>query len=316
MDHTSINRMTLGSIARRSMFLMLRATGIPLLLRETVQRHRVTILCYHQPCAEDFARQLEILTRHYNVISLSRYLQWRADAAVRLPPKPLVITFDDGHRSNYQLKEVLLRHQIPATIFLCSAIVGTNRHFWWNSAPPRDVERLKRVGDDERRTMLSSRGLGETREHLERQALSSEELVELREIVDFQSHTRFHPILPCCDDRRALDEIAESRRELKERFGLASDAFAYPNGDYNERDVKLVQHAGYRCALTIDGGYNSRTNDVFRLRRIRMSDAADASELIVKASGLWGVWERMAEPRRNARAPKAGGAPGSINANV
>lgn len=318
MDHMNIDRMMPSSVARRVMFLLLRLTGIPLLLRLTVQRHRVTILCYHEPCARDFARHLEILARKYHVIALSRYLEWRADASVRLPAKPLVITFDDGHRSNYQLTDVLLEYKLPVTIFLCSAIAGTNRHFWWNSVPADDVERLKRVDDSERRAVLSTRGFGETREHAERQALSSEEVAELRAIVDLQSHTRFHPILPCCDDARALDEIAQSRRELQERFGLSADAFAYPNGDYSERDVAIVRQAGYRCALTIDGGYNGRTNDVYRLRRVRMSDTAYASEVIVKASGLWGIWERLVQWRRNGRVSTAAGTttPGSINANA
>lgn len=318
MDHRKIDRMMPSTVARRVIFFLLRLTGIPLLLRQTVQRHRVTILCYHEPCPRDFVRHLEILTRKYHIISLRRYLEWRTDPSVRLPTKSLVITFDDGHRSNYQLKDILLKYKVPATIFLCSAIVGTNRHFWWNSVSPREVEKLKRVGDAERRTLLNVRGLDETREHADRQALSREEITELRGILDLQSHTRFHPILPCCDNGRALDEIAQSRHELQARFGLLTSAFAYPNGDYSERDVAFVRQAGYRCALTIDGGYNGRTTDIYRLRRVRMSDTARTSELIVKASGLWGIWERLVRRDRDKNVSTVTGAtpPGSVNASA
>ena len=77
--------------------------------------------------------------------------------------------------------------------------------------------------------------------------------------------------------------------ELERRYKINIYALAYPNGDYSERDLRLAQQAGYRCALTQDPGFNDRTTDLFRLRRIPVQDESSISELLVKASGLWGL---------------------------
>lgn len=300
---------------RRLIFKLLRWTGVPFLLREVLQRNRVSILCYHDPRAQDFERHVRLLSRRYNIIPLQRYLDWRRRPGIGMPPRALVLTLDDGHKNNYQLRELLQRADIPVTIFLCSGIVGTKRHFWWTNAPTERLDELKRLSDHERREALRLRGFTETKDFLERQALSGEEIFRLRSLVDFQSHTKFHPILPQCDDLRAADEIRNSKRDLEARFGLHIYAFAYPNGDYSERDLELVRHAGYECALTIDGGYNDVRTDLFRLRRIPMHDAADDDELMVKASGLWALWEkrpaaRIAKEQRSSRGT------GHVGANV
>lgn len=283
---------------RRLIFFLIRATGVPLLLRELIQRRRVSILCYHDPQPEDFERQIRALRRRYNFISLRHYLDCRRDPSLRLPAKALVLTFDDGHRNNYRLRDIIERYALPTTIFLCSSIVGTQRHYWWKRAEIGEREQLKRLTHDERLAVLARRQFEETREYAQRQSLSDSEIEALKSLVDFQSHTRFHPILPSCTNERAADEIRGSKTELEHNLGLPIYAFAYPNGDYSERDRQLVRAAGYECALTIAGGYNDDVTDRYRLRRIRMSDRACANEAIVKASGLWSVWEWLQRVQR------------------
>ncbi|MBI3899630.1 MAG: polysaccharide deacetylase family protein [Gammaproteobacteria bacterium] len=280
---------------REFVFLLFRITGLPLLLRELVQRRRVSILCYHDPRPEVLEAHVRYLRRHYSIISLRQYLDWRRQPTTPLPPKPLILTLDDGHRANYLLRGIFRRHKLPATIFLCSEIAGTWRHFWWKAATSAEVrEQLKRVPDSERHRLLAETGFTEQKQYPERQALSLREIKALKPLIDFQSHTRFHPLLPRCSDERVAEEIQLSKTELEDRFGLRIYALAYPNGDYTDREAECAQRAGYECALTIDGGYNTDTTDAFRLRRIRMSDTAGSHELAVKSSGLWGWCERWA----------------------
>lgn len=279
---------------RELMFFLLRATGVPFLLRLLYQRNAVTILCYHDPRPEVFARHLEVLGRRYRFTSLRHYVEWRLGRGPAPPSYALIITFDDGHRGNVRLAKVLADYSLTATIFLCTGIAGTNRRFWWNTVSNESArESLKAVLDSDRMARLRALGFEEMAEVEKREALSDEEIELLRPIVDFQAHTRFHPVLPRCSDERALSEIEGARRDIQERFGTVAFAMAYPNGDYSDREIAYARKAGYLCALTLDGGYNNGETDLLALHRMPLEDSAGPNEVLVKASGLWDFLRRV-----------------------
>jgi peptidoglycan/xylan/chitin deacetylase (PgdA/CDA1 family) len=275
---------------RKLAFLALRLTLLPFVFREVFQRNKVTILVYHVPTPQVFDAHIGVLRRLYNIVPLSAYVEARRTRDFgKLPPKALVVTLDDGHRSNFALKDVVERHNVPITIFLCSGLIGTRRRFWFlHEKSPALVQRLKTVPDDQRLAALRRTGFEEAKEFDDRQVLSIAELRELNSRADFQSHTVFHPILPRCSEEKAEAEIAGSRSDLQTKLGHEVYALAYPNGDYSERELRLAESAGYSCALSGDCGFNTKKTPLFRLRRICVPDDADRHELLVKASGLWG----------------------------
>lgn len=278
-----------------TVFSLVNHVGIPVGWRALHRWNQVTILCYHDPVPEMMARHLGWLSKRYNLIPLEDYFAWRQGSISELPPHALVITLDDGHAGNARLLEVFRHQGVKPTIFLCSDIVGTHRHYWWQDvASESQRQRLKRLPDAARLRALHETGFAETREYADRSALSSDEVGAMRETVDFEAHTRLHPVLPMCDEQRARDEISGCKRVLAERFGLDTWAFAYPNGDYCDRDVRLVKESGFRCGLTIDAGFNDAKTDIFRLKRILIPDNASLDELAVKASGLWSLLLRLA----------------------
>lgn len=269
---------------------LLRYSGIAWLWRETVQRGKVTFLLFHDMEAADAMRNFAYLKRHYHIIGLSEYLD-AVNNGSTLPKKSAVITFDDGHASNYQMLPVIQRLQIPVTIFLCSSIVGTQRHFWFrhNKAVMTQVESLKKLTNVQRLETLKQWGLDQQKDYQDVQALTKEQIAEMKSQVDFQSHTCFHPILPLCNDEEAWQEIAGSKRQLENDFGIRITALSYPNGDYSERDIKMAKEAGYRCGVTVDSGYNDKHTDLFRLKRFSVNDAKSITELMVKASGVYAL---------------------------
>jgi peptidoglycan/xylan/chitin deacetylase (PgdA/CDA1 family) len=281
---------------RRIGFQVLRWSLVPDALRATVQRGRLTILVYHDPPPATFEAHLRLLRRRYSLVALSDALDALSGGATRLPPRPLAITLDDGHRGNIDLLEVLERLQVRATIFLCSSIVGTGRRFWFDHAA--DADHLKRVTDAERVEALRLRGLAEDADVGSDDALSAADIEVLGRAVDFGSHGKTHAILPRCDEPKARREIEESRVELGRRFGIDARLFAYPNGDYTEREIDLVHAAGYGFALTVDAGFNTATTHPLRLRRLGVDDVDGLAELVVKASGLWAFLRRMRGDRR------------------
>ena len=268
--------------------ILLSVTLIPLFIREFVQRKKVTIILYHNLKPEQADKHFKILKSKYNIISLKDYIKKRKLGKDNLPSKSLIITFDDGYKSVYQLKSILKKYKIHVTIFLCSRIVGTNRHFWWDYDIDKNKrEYLKNIPDKKRLEILRKLGFEEEKEFEDRQTLSKDEIEEMKNIVDFQSHTMFHPILPNCNTERAYEEISQSKIDLENNYGLKIYALSYPNGNYSEREITIVKEAGYECAVTVDLGFNSKNTDLFRLKRICIDDVADVDELLVTVSGLW-----------------------------
>lgn len=278
----------------RFLFRFLRYSGVAWVFREFVQRHKVTFLLFHDLDAHDAGRSFSWLKIHYNLIGLNDYLD-AVDSGRSLPIKAAVITFDDGHVGNYDLLPVIKRLQIPTTIFLCSGIVGTRRHFWFkhsDEVTPR-LESLKKKSERERLAQLKLLGYEEKQEYDNRQALSKEEIEEMAPWVDFQSHTCFHPILPQCDAKIAEEEIVKSKAQLEQEYGFKIRSLSYPNGDYSDRDIEFAKLAGYECGVTVDAGYNDLGTDLFHLKRVSVNDAKSLDELIVKASGCYVLFKRV-----------------------
>lgn len=276
---------------RNLVFTLLRYSGLPWLIRETWQRNRVTIVMFHDIEAAHAARVLPFLARTYNVIGLADYLAARRSGDPgRLPRKALIITLDDGHIGNHALMPVLTAHRIPVTIFLCSGLLDTRRHFWFQFEHPQlSTEALKKMPNRTRLQHLAACGFTPDREFDHPRALNRQQLREMATVVDLQAHTCFHPCLPTCDDAEAEAEIAGSRQALERDFGLRINAFAFPNGDYSDRDVALARKAGYECAITVDFGFNTLSTDPYRLKRLGIDDADEIDAVCVKASGLWAL---------------------------
>ena len=280
-------------------FILMRYTLAPFFIREIIQRRKVTIILYHNhdPLVADI--HFTLLRRKYNIISLKDFINVKKSGGTKkLPPKSLIITFDDGRKTDYKLLPVFKKHGITPTIFLCSGIVGTNRHFWFIDSHGRlDNGHLKTLPDTERLRVLKEIGFQEEKEFDVRQALSMDEIDEMKESVDFQSHTMFHPCLPRCTMERARHEIRDSRQEIMEKYGINVFALSYPNGDYSSNVIRVAKQTGYECGITVDLGFNDQSTDLFRLKRICLRGNEGTSELLVRVTGLWDRLKRIIDPQ-------------------
>ncbi len=65
-----------------------------------------------------FTRQMEILRRDWNPIPLGQLVEC-LEQGQAIPPRAVVVTFDDGTQDTYQIAfPVLRRYRIPATVFV------------------------------------------------------------------------------------------------------------------------------------------------------------------------------------------------------
>jgi peptidoglycan/xylan/chitin deacetylase (PgdA/CDA1 family) len=276
-------------LIKEAIGFLLRFSGIAWAIRYLFCRNKATIVVYHAPEPEAFRKHIAYLAKHYRFISLDKLV-----SAIRnknwsdIPPKAIVITIDDGHKNSHGLLDTIKTFNIRPTIYLCSHIVMTNRHFWFNSTR-RPSQALKRIPTDTVIEELTSElGHNPMNEYPDREALSKSEIIEMAPHVDFGSHTKFHPILPQCDDERSRDEIHNSKRTLGEALGRPIEHFAYPNGDYGEREVEYVKRAGHKSARTLNIGWVDVNSDPYRLKAIGIQDDASVNILCGQVVGLFG----------------------------
>ncbi|SBT42708.1 polysaccharide deacetylase family protein [Micromonospora narathiwatensis] len=150
------------------------------------------------------------------------------------PPRPVLITFDDGFPDLAETAlPVLRRHRLTATAYVIAARVGT--------APPPD-------GDP---------------------SLDWEQLRELHAHgVEIGSHSRSHCALDCLRPSELHQEAAGSRRALEDGLGTSVRSFAYPYGYHSGAVRSAVRAAGYTSACGVKNALSHPNDDVFAIARV------------------------------------------------
>lgn len=102
--------------------------------------HRVAEVALDPWCLyvtpQHFAEQLEVLQECTNPLSMKQFIEAHRTGTV--PPRAVVVTFDDGYADNlYHAKPLLEYYSIPATVFVSTGYIGQKWEFWWD-----ELERL------------------------------------------------------------------------------------------------------------------------------------------------------------------------------
>ena len=274
---------------KKLLFMLLRYLGLAKLFRYLKQKDKITILLFHDIDAKTAEQTFKYLSERYNIIDLDTYIEahQKKDPA-QIPKNALIITFDDGHIGNYEMLDAVKKYKVPLTIFLCTSIINTHRHFWF-MYDKRSISKaeLKQKSNQQRLKLLAKDGFFQEKRFKQAQALNKEQIDKMSSIINMQAHTMFHPILPRCNNEEARQEIIQSKTMLEKKYGFKINTIAYPNGDYCDRDIKIAKEAGYTCGITVDYGFNDLNTDLFKLKRFSVNDTKDINELAVKSSGLW-----------------------------
>ncbi len=218
---------------------------------------RVPILMYHYlgepPANADIyrrdlsvapARFAEHLARiqaeGYTVISLYELAAHLLQGAP-LPPQPVVLTFDDGYRDNYENAFPLLREQkMTATFFVVMEFINQERpeYLTWAMVDEMAAAGMHFEAHGVDHTSLR----GRTQADLEFQALRSYETLQ-------------------------------NRLNRRPRF------ISYPAGEYDQQTMDIFQRAGYWAGLTTIQGATHSSDALFELRRVRIRNTTTADEL-------------------------------------
>lgn len=278
----------------RGMSKVIAMLGIHPIVR-FLKRHKTTFILYHDPDPVIFKNHIAYLSKQYSIITLEEFLAYQKSPAAKLPDYSMVITFDDGHKGNFQLLDTLAAFKIKPTIYVCSGIITTNRKFWFKlSGIP--VGTMKKLDNQKRLEQLKKlKNFSPEQEFSidDREALTQQEIQQLNPYIDFQSHTHLHPILTTCDEITAMEEIIQSRSVLLNIVSNPVLHFAYPNGDYSKREIAFLKQAGYQSARTTDVGWNDKETDPFRLKITGVNDRAPLWMLKAELTGIPGYFYNL-----------------------
>jgi peptidoglycan/xylan/chitin deacetylase (PgdA/CDA1 family) len=102
---------------------------------------------------------------------------------------------------------------------------------------------------------------------------------------ELDSHTMTHPDLTTISDTQLREELVDSRKEIRKRFGSrTAQFFCYPAGRYDARVIAAVKAAGYRGATTVDEGLGTRA-EPFTLKRVRVNASDTPATVLARVAG-------------------------------
>lgn len=211
----------------------------------------------------------------------------------KIDERMVFISFDDGWMGNLKLIPIIEKYGIPISIFVPVKPVVTG-NFWWEYAPYlikkfdviTSVEDLKLMRNSKRMEYVS-KAVGE--HELKRSAIDLTDLQSLHEnpLVTIGSHTYHHPISIKCSDEELAFEFSESKKTLESWLNTEVKSFAYPNGDYDERDLKLLSDNNYQMAFTTNPVLENHELGIYEMPRVSINTKGGKYENISRMLGLW-----------------------------
>ncbi|HEY6963463.1 MAG TPA: polysaccharide deacetylase family protein [Gaiellaceae bacterium] len=218
---------------------------------------RVPILMYHVIAApppgapfpglyvpaQEFAAQMDALARagFHGVTQNAVLRAWRGSGP--LPRNPIVVTFDNGYRTQYTAAlPVLRRLHWPAVENLQLAGLPPRQ----GGILPREVRALLGAGWE-----LDTQGMS-------------------------------HADLPELDARALARQIVVARNVIERRYHVRPRWFCYPSGRYDGTVIAAVRAAGFVGSTTVWPGWAAPTDDPYRLPRLRVLGGTSPPALLAQ----------------------------------
>ncbi len=184
---------------------------------------------------DDFKAQMKYLKDNgYHVITLDQLLGF-LDYREQVPEKSVVITFDDGWISIYDIAVPILKeYGFPATIFIYTDFVGGGKAMSW-----KHIKELSEAGFD-----------------IQCQTKTHRNLTVLKNKESFKQYFNSLEM-----------EISYPKKLIKEKLNKECNFLAYPYGKTNNLVIAMLKKHGYRAAFTVDNKSNPFFVDKYKIGR-------------------------------------------------
>ena len=263
---------------------------------------------------ETFNNHMSWLKEIMQPITLSDWVEHTQQNSLRAG-NYFAITFDDGWQDNYEYGfPILKQHQLPATIFLVSSMMGTEKLFWPNrlaslvekiadfnisteslnalrnklditaSTDFSDISNIiasaKQLSDAELNTLMDNIEKELDLNQSPRQLLDWNEIQEMLDskLIDLGAHTKHHiRLLESVPNAIIDDEVLGSKLEIEKKTDQSIQLFCYPNGDYSHYSANQVQN-NFLAAVTTQKGINNTQEQLHKLKRVGVHQDISASK--------------------------------------
>lgn len=237
----------------------------------------VDILMYHsisdrggataiQPAV--FSEQMRALAESEVPVVTLDDLAAAHDGRGKLPPRSVIITFDDGFRDFIQTAWPVMRgHGFRPMVYLPTAFVGRDEGWHGIAMPPRALMSWAEI------SLLS------------------------REGVDFGSHTVSHPNLDALPEDALIAELDRSKRTIEDRLGKPIRHFAPPYGLAGAAvRARIAQR--YRTSVGTVLAQARSSSDLHDLPRVEMFYFRDIGRWRAHLAGRGALYLRQRQAAR------------------
>ncbi|HEY2192761.1 MAG TPA: polysaccharide deacetylase family protein [Actinomycetospora sp.] len=243
-------------------------TTIPILLYHSVSTAPPAWIAPFTVTPRTFTRHLDLIAASgRTALTVSQFRDALA-GDVPLPPRPLLVTFDDGFADFVEAASELAARKLPSTLYVTTgALRGPSGADPRLALPPAEMLSWSDV--------RALPGFG----------------------VEVGAHTHTHPQLDVLPPGEVDEEIRRSKHQLEDALGGEVRSFAYPHGFHSPRVCRAVRAAGYTSACAVMNALSARNDRLFALARLTVRADTGVDRL---AAWLAGDDARVAPSREKA----------------
>ncbi len=162
----------------------------------------------------------------YTTITLDMLLKAIAEGT-ELPPRPMLITFDDGHLNNYTTAfPIMQKYGFTGVLYVVGNYIGIDDYL--------NADQIKE---------MAAAGW------------------------EVGSHSMSHADLTVLEPQRQRAEVVDSKDFLEKTLGVPISSIAYPFGLSNSGVIDYAHFAGYSAGMSLGFTYDQGVGNIFTLQR-------------------------------------------------
>jgi peptidoglycan/xylan/chitin deacetylase (PgdA/CDA1 family) len=198
---------------------------VPIILYHRIDTSPINSQYYVPP--EKFDEEMKLLHDWGYTTITTELLIKSINEGADLPPRPILITFDDGHLNNYTTAfPIMQKYGFTGVLYIVGNYMGTDQYM--------NADQIKE---------MAAAGW------------------------EVGSHSISHLDLTSLEPERQRYEVVESRKMLETSLGVPVLTIAYPFGISNSSVIDYAHFAGYIGGMSLGFTHNQGISNLYTLQR-------------------------------------------------